>query len=117
MNTQTSFSLPHRPSQPHRLCVLSDGGREQNHDSNSNNDATTDTLPGMPRLVRQTSFAVARLSSRGPLIGDEEKERNGIDRRRQMAKQKSFAMPKRPIRSFDSDDDLDESSTNFSSIP
>jgi hypothetical protein len=113
MNKQNSFSLPHRPSQPYRRCVLS-GEPEQNHDSNSKSDATTDTLSSMPRLVKQTLFTVARLSSCGLLIGDDEKEGNGIDRRRQMAKQKSFTMPKRPIRTFDSEEDQDERTTTLS---
>jgi hypothetical protein len=110
---QNFYSLPHRPSLPHRVCVSS-GGPEQNHVNYSNSDATTDTLSSMSRLVQQTSFTVVRLSSRGPLIGDDEKEGNGTDRCRQMAKQKSFTMPKRPTRTVDSEDRLDESLTHNS---
>jgi hypothetical protein len=108
---QTSFSLPHLPSQTQGLSVSS-GWPEQNHVNYSNSEATTDTLSSMPRLVKQTSFTVARLSSRGPLIGDDEKEGNGNARCRQ--KQKSVTMPKRPIRTLDSEDKLYKSSTNSS---
>jgi hypothetical protein len=100
MSKQNFFSLPHRPSQPHRLYVSS-GGPEQNHVNNSISDATTDSLSSMSRMVKETSFTVVRLSSRGPFIGDDEKEGNGTDRCRHMAKQKSVTMPKRPTRTFD----------------
>jgi hypothetical protein len=86
MNKENSFSLPYRPSLPHQSCVSS-ARPETNHIPKlpvrtDDSDETTDTLSSMPRLVKQTSFTVARLSSREPLMGDDEKGGNGTDERR-----------------------------------
>jgi hypothetical protein len=86
-------------------------------DSEDEQDEKTDTLSSMPQLIKQTSFTVASLSSRGPLIGDNEKGGNGTDRRRQMIKQDSFTMPRRPTRTVDSDDEKDEKTDTLSSMP
>jgi hypothetical protein len=112
MHKQNASSLPNRPSRSHRRC-LSNEGLEPNPlpklpVRTDDSDESTDTLSSMPRLVKQTSFTVARLSSRGPLIGNDEKEGNRTDRRERMAKQNSFAMPRRPMQTVDSDDELDE---------
>jgi hypothetical protein len=116
MHKQNASSLPNRPSRSHRRC-LSNEGLEPNPlpklpvrtcDRDSGSDESTDTLSSMPRLVKQTSFTVARLSSRGPLIGNDEKEGNRTDRQERMAKQTSLAMPRRPMQTVDSDDELDE---------
>jgi hypothetical protein len=94
MAKQNSFSSPRRPT--------------RTFDSDDETDERTDTLSSlssMPQLVKQTSFTVAKLSSRGALIGDDEKGGNGTDRRRRMAKQNSFSSPRRPTRTFDSEDE------------
>jgi hypothetical protein len=121
MHKQNASSLPNRPSRSHRRC-LSNEGLEPNPlpklpVRTDDSDESTDTLSSMPRLVKQTSFTVARLSSRGPLIGNDEKVGNRTDRRERMAKQNSFTMPRRPTRTFDSDDELDERTDTLSSMP
>jgi hypothetical protein len=121
MHKQIFSSLPNRPCRPHQRCVVSDE-QKLNHRPKlpvrtDDSEGTTDTLSSMPRLVKQISFTVARLSSRGPLIGNDEMERNRTDRREQMAKQNSFAMPRHPTRTVDSDDELDERTDTLSSMP
>jgi hypothetical protein len=96
--SQTIGSRPKHPSRPQRHCVSRDSPNRPKLTvckNDSNDNEATDTLSSMPLLVKQTSFTVAGHSSRGPLIGDDEKEGNGIDRRRQMAKQDSFTMLRR----------------------
>jgi hypothetical protein len=126
MNKQNSFSLPNRPYRPHRqgpshqpkLPVRTrdtDSGSESNNESNS--DEISDNLSSMPRLVKQTSFTVARLSSRAPLIGTDEKGANVTQKQQQMAKPDSHTMPRCPIRTFDGDDEVDERTDTLSSMP
>jgi hypothetical protein len=103
MTKQNSFSSPRRPT--------------RTLDSDDETDERTDTLSSMPRLLKQTSFTVVRLSSRGALIGDDEKGGNGTDRRQQMAKQNSFSSPRRPTRTFDSEDEPTEKTHTLSSMP
>jgi hypothetical protein len=121
MKKESTFSLPKCPSRPRRLNASS-GGPEPNHQPKlparkCSSDETTDTLSSMPRLVKQTSFTVAKLSSQGPLIGDDEKGGNRTDRRREMVKQDSLRMPRRPTRTPDSDDENDEKTDTLSSMP
>lgn len=113
MEKQNSFSLPNRPSQTHqrelsrrpKLSVCT-------HDSKS--DENSDTLSSMPRLVKQTSFTVARLSSRAPLICNDEKGANGTHQHQQMVKSDSL---RRPIKIFDIDNEVDERTDTLSSMP
>jgi hypothetical protein len=115
---QCSFRSP----RPQRRCVSS-GEPTPNHLPNKrlvrkgDSDETTDTLPCIPRMVKQTSSTDARLSSRGALIGDAEKGGNDTGRPRRMAKQDSFAMPRRPTRTFDRKDEMDERTDTLSSKP
>jgi hypothetical protein len=92
MVKQDSITIPRRPN--------------RTFDSEDEKDEKTDSLSSMPRLVKQPSFTVSKLSSRGPLVGNDEKGGNGIDRRRQMVKQDSITMPRCPTRTFDEDDTL-----------
>jgi hypothetical protein len=119
---QTISSRPKHPSRPQRRCMPKDSQKPNRrpkltvHKDDSNNDATTDTLSSMPRLVKQTSFTVAGHSSRGPLIGSDENVANGSNRRQQMAKQDSLkTMPRRPTRTFDSEDNPFETTNSLSS--
>jgi hypothetical protein len=109
MQKEGSLSLPKRRSRPRRLSASSGGPEPDRRPKLSvrkdSSDETTDTLSSMPRLVKQTSFTVAKLSSRGPLLGNDEKGENGIDRRRQMVKQDSVTSPRRPTRTFDEEDE------------
>jgi hypothetical protein len=121
MRKESSLSLPKRPSRPRRLSASS-GGPEPNYRPkvpvrSYSSDETTDTLSSMPRLVNQTSCTVAKLSSRGPLIGDDRNGGDDTDRRRQMVKQDSLTMPRRPTETLDSDDENDEKSDTLSSMP
>jgi hypothetical protein len=79
-------------------------------------DEKTDTLSSMPRLVKQPSFTVSKLSSRGPLIGNDEKGETWFDRRRQMVKQDSITMPRRPTRTFDEEDEKHAKTDSLSSM-
>jgi hypothetical protein len=106
-NASNLPNLPSRGAEP-KLPV-------RTHDSDR--DESSDNLSSMPRLVKQTSFTVARLSSQAPLIGNDEKGANGTDRQQQTAKPDSFTMPRRPTRTFDSDDELDERTDTLSSMP
>jgi hypothetical protein len=142
MNMQNSSSLPKRPSRPSRQ-FLRDSGDERSSSSNArphlakqnsftmpsrgrvdscSEDETgekADTLSSMPRcLLKQTSFTIPRLSSRGALMGDDKTGGNGATRRR-FAKQSSFTMPKRPTRTVDScsEDESDETADTVSSMP
>jgi hypothetical protein len=126
MNKQFSFSLPNRPSRPHRqepshqpkLPVRThdtDSDSESNIECNS--DEISDNISSMPRLVKQTSFTVARLSSRAPLIDADEKGANGTHKQQQMAKSDSSTMTRCPIWTFDSHDELDERTDTLSSMP
>jgi hypothetical protein len=138
MKKEISFGLPKRPSRQRRLSAPSggpepnhrprrlsapSGGPEPNHPPKvpvrkCSSDETTDTLSSMPRLVKQTSFTVAKLSSRGPLTGDDEKGENDTDRRRrQMVKEDSLTLPRRPTRTLDSDDESDETTDTLTSMP
>jgi hypothetical protein len=115
MDKQNSCSLPNRPCRPHQSCVSSPGP-EPNHIPKlpvrtDDSDETTDTLSSMPRLIKQTSFTVATLSSRGPLMGDDEKGGNGTDERRSSPEQNHI--PKLPVRT----DDRDETTDTLSSMP
>jgi hypothetical protein len=109
---QNSFTLPNRPSRPNRR--FSGGGpkpirRPKLPFRTDDSDETTDIMPSMPRLAKQTSFTVGRQSSRGPLIGDDEKgAANGTDRQQWMAKQNSFTSPRRSS--------LDKRADNLSSM-
>jgi hypothetical protein len=81
MVKQDSITIPRRPN--------------RTFDSEDEKDEKTDTLSSIPRLVKQPSFTVSKLSTRGALVSNDEKGGNGIDRRRQMVKQDSIAMPRR----------------------
>jgi hypothetical protein len=99
-SSQTTSSRPKHPSRPQRRCMPKDSPKPNRrpkltvHKDDSNDNATTNTLSSMPRLVKQTSFTVARHSSRGPLIGSDENVANSSNRRHQMAKQNSLTMPR-----------------------
>jgi hypothetical protein len=95
--TPDSCSSPRRPT--------------RTFDSNNELDKRTETLSSMPRLVKQTSFTVARHSSQAPLIGDDEKEGHVI------VPNSPFSSPKRPIRTFDSEDEPAEKTDTLSSMP
>jgi hypothetical protein len=111
MDKQDSFSLPKSHIRPRRRLS---GGQKPSRRLKlpvraDDSDETTDTLTSMPRLVKQTSFTVARHSSREPLIGDDEpagKTETFADRRRLMAKQSSFSSPRHPTRTFDGEGEL-----------
>ena len=70
----------------------------------------TDTLSSMPRLVKQMSFTVARHSSRTPLIGGDGKKGNVIS-------PDSWSSPRRPTRTFDSEDGPAERTDTLSIKP
>jgi hypothetical protein len=120
MNKQDSFSLPnyskrvsrrelnYRPKLPIRT---------QDSDSDETSDETSDNLSSMPRMVKQRSFTVARLLSRAPLIGNDEKGANGTYKQEQMAEPDSFTMPKRPTRKLSNSDEVDEKTETLSRIP
>ena len=119
---QSIGSRPKHPSRPQRHCASRDSPKHRPKltvcKNDSNNNEATDTLSSMPLLVKQTSFTFAGHSSRGPLIGDDEKEGNGIDRRRQMTKQDSLTMLRRRSLTCGRDTgELDKKNDSLSSNP
>jgi hypothetical protein len=100
---------PSRPSRAYRRSVSSDG-LEINHRPKLpvRTDDSDDTINTLSSML---------LSSRGALIGDDEKGGNGTDRRWRMAQQNSLTMLRRPARTFDSEDEMDERTDTLSSMP
>jgi hypothetical protein len=119
MTKQKSFTLPRRRS---LTCGIQDKmtmpkRRSLTFESKDKGNQKADTLSSTRRLVKQTSFTGARLSSRGPLLDDDENGAKGSDRRKQMAKQKSLTMPKRRSLTFESKDKGDEKTDTLASMP
>jgi hypothetical protein len=70
--SQPISSRPKHPSRQQRLSPKPNRRPKLTvHKNDSNNDATTDTLSSMPRLVKHTSFTVAGSSSQGIFIGSD----------------------------------------------
>jgi hypothetical protein len=110
MDKQDSFSLPKSHIRP-RQRLTSGQKPSRRPKLPARTDDNDETLTSMPRLIKQTSFTVARHSSREPLIGDDEqaeKTDTFADRRRLMAKQSSFSSPRRPTRTFDGESEAAE---------